>query len=82
MRGDFFEFPATHKIFLYSNHKPTVRGTDWGFWRKLYLIPFIETITDEEKDANLPAKLRAESTVLPRQHQRVRRNFFAFVMHH
>jgi putative DNA primase/helicase len=60
MRQDFFEFVATHKVFKYSNHKPTVRGTDHGFWRRIRLIPFIETISEEEKDTDLPAKLDAE----------------------
>jgi putative DNA primase/helicase len=60
MRQDFFEFAATHKIFLYSNHKPTVRGTDFGFWRRMRMVPFVETISDDEKDSNLPAKLAEE----------------------
>lgn len=62
MFKDFFEFTATHKIFLYSNHKPIVRGTDHGFWRRMRLIPFIETIADEEKDSKLPEKLQAEAS--------------------
>jgi putative DNA primase/helicase len=61
MYGEFFEFPATHKIFIYSNHRPLVRGTDHGFWRRLRVIPFVERITDEEKDPGLPAKLQAEA---------------------
>jgi putative DNA primase/helicase len=61
MRENFFEFTNTVKIFIYSNHKPTVRGTDHGFWRRMKLIPFIETIGDDEKDTDLPAKLRAEA---------------------
>jgi putative DNA primase/helicase len=61
MRQDFFEFNATHKVFLYSNHKPMVRGTDFGFWRRMRLVPFVETIGDEEKDRDLPAKLQAEA---------------------
>ncbi len=61
MRQDFFEFLATHKIFIYSNHKPTVRGTDHGFWRRMKLVPFVETIPDEEKDSDLLSKLKAEA---------------------
>jgi putative DNA primase/helicase len=61
MRQDFFEFTATHKVFSYSNHKPLVRGTDFGFWRRMRVIPFIERIGDEEKDRDLPAKLQAEA---------------------
>lgn len=61
MRQDFSEFPATHKIFLCSNHKLVVRGTDYGFWRRIRLIPFVETITDDEKDPGLLEKLKAEA---------------------
>jgi putative DNA primase/helicase len=57
---DFFEFSPTHKIFLAANHKPTVRGTDLGMWRRIKLIPFTVTITNDKKDKTLPAKLRQE----------------------
>lgn len=60
MREDFWEFPPTHKIFLAANHKPNVRGTDHGFWRRIKLIPFTVTIPDEKQDHNLPQKLAAE----------------------
>jgi putative DNA primase/helicase len=61
MKKDFSEFRATHKIFLCSNHKPIVRGTDYGFWRRIRLIPFVETISDDEKDPRLLDKLKAEA---------------------
>lgn len=61
MRQDFFDFTATHKLWLYSNHKPLVRGVDHGFWRRMRLLPFVETIGEEEKDRALPAKLQAEA---------------------
>jgi putative DNA primase/helicase len=61
MRQDFFEFDATHKLWLYSNHKPLVRGTDFGFWRRMRLIPFVETIGEDEKDPALLEKLKAEA---------------------
>jgi putative DNA primase/helicase len=60
MRKDFFEFLPTHKIFLAANHKPNVQGTDHGVWRRIKLVPFTVTITDEEKDKALPEKLKAE----------------------
>jgi putative DNA primase/helicase len=60
MRQDFFEFDQTWKLFLAANHKPNVRGTDHGVWRRIKLVPFAVTIPDEEKDKALPEKLRAE----------------------
>jgi putative DNA primase/helicase len=60
MREDFWEFNPTHKIILCTNHKPAVRGTDHGIWRRLQLIPFTVTIKDGEADRTVPDKLKAE----------------------
>jgi putative DNA primase/helicase len=60
MRQDFFEFDPTHKIFLAANHKPTIRGTDHGIWRRIKLVPFEVTISKEEQDPSLFEKLRQE----------------------
>jgi putative DNA primase/helicase len=60
MRQDFWEFDPTHTVFLATNHKPEVRGTDNAIWRRIRLIPFTETIRSDEQDKKLPEKLRAE----------------------
>lgn len=60
MNHDFFEFDPTHKIVMATNHKPTVRGTDNGIWRRLRLIPFTVTIPAEEQDQRLMDKLSNE----------------------
>jgi putative DNA primase/helicase len=60
MREDFWEFTATHKIWLAANHKPTVRGTDHGIWRRIKLLPFTVVIPDDQQDKDLPATLLAE----------------------
>lgn len=60
MREDFFTFDPTHKLVLAANHKPIVRGTDLGIWRRILLVPFVVAFTDAQKDRDLPAKLRAE----------------------
>ncbi len=60
MREDFWEFFPTHKLWISANHKPIVRGTDLAIWRRLLLIPFDVTFTDDRKDTELPAKLRGE----------------------
>jgi putative DNA primase/helicase len=60
MHRDFFEFRPTHKIFLAANHKPMIRGTDHAVWRRIKLVPFNVTISEEEKDKELPDKLKAE----------------------
>ena len=58
--GDFFEFQPQAKIWLSTNHKPTVRGEDEGIWRRIQLVPFTERILDDELDRDLPQKLRQE----------------------
>jgi P4 family phage/plasmid primase-like protien len=60
MREEFWEFDPTHTIFLGTNHKPEIRGTDHAIWRRLKLVPFDVTIPDAEQDKELPAKLQKE----------------------
>ncbi|MEZ6102739.1 MAG: phage/plasmid primase, P4 family [Pirellulaceae bacterium] len=59
-REDFWQFEPTHKIWLATNYKPRVRGTDNGIWRRLKLVPFTITIPAEERDIDLTDKLVAE----------------------
>lgn len=60
MRQDNIEFDPTHKVFLATNHKPVIRGTDHAIWRRIRLIPFTVTIPPEERDQKLPGKLKTE----------------------
>ena len=60
LHQEFFEFQPQFKLWMFGNHKPIVRGTDHGIWRRIRLIPFTVTISDEERDPNLPAKLEKE----------------------
>ena len=48
----FFDFDPSHKTFLTTNHKPIIRGTDNGIWRRIHLLPFTVAISPEkvEKD--------------------------------
>ena len=47
-----------------TNHKPIIRGTDTGIWRRIHMIPFTVAIPDEKVDKNLPYKLKAEMTAI------------------
>ena len=58
--GEYFNFLPTFKIFMASNHKPVIKGTDHGIWRRIKLIPFTTRITDDKMDRNLEEKLLAE----------------------
>jgi putative DNA primase/helicase len=44
MGENFWTFSPTHKFWLSTNHKPKIRGTDEGIWRRVRLIPFIVDI--------------------------------------
>jgi putative DNA primase/helicase len=60
LHAEFFEFKPQFKIFLAANHKPIVRGTDNGIWRRIHLIPFMMQIPEAHQDKELPVKLKAE----------------------
>ena len=60
MRENYWEFQATHKIWLAANHKPVVRGTDHGIWRRIKLLPFTVAIPDDQQDKDLLVKLLDE----------------------
>ena len=60
LNKEFFDFYPVFKLFLYTNKKPNIHGTDIGIWRRIRMIPFDLTILEEEKDEALPEKLEKE----------------------
>ena len=70
MRQDFLEFAPTHKLILCTNHKPQVRGSDNGTWRRLRLVPFTARFWNPDEPATLgevrPDHLRADKTMKDR----------------
>lgn len=59
--GNEFSYKPQFKIWMSTNNKPIIRGTDHGIWRRIFLVPFLRRFTDDQKDKYLPKKLRAES---------------------
>jgi putative DNA primase/helicase len=59
--ADPFDIIPAFKIFLSTNHRPIIRGTDAAIWRRLRLIPFTVTIPDAEQDHLLLDKLAVEA---------------------
>lgn len=56
-------FKPTWVIFMPTNHKPDVRDSDHGIWRRIRLVPFernFDTDPEIEKDTGLEEKLKAE----------------------
>jgi len=60
--GEFFNFAPTFKIWMATNHKPVIKGTDHGIWRRIKLIPFNTRITEDRQDKFLEIKLREETS--------------------
>ena len=60
LHQEWFDFTPTHKIFLGTNHKPVIKGTDHAIWRRIKLVPFEVTIPENEWDLRLAEKLKAE----------------------
>lgn len=58
--GKEFEFKPEFKIWMATNHKPIITGTDNGIWRRMVLIPFNYTVPDDKVDKKLTFKLKDE----------------------
>ncbi|AXI27279.1 DNA primase [Gemella sp. ND 6198] len=61
LHANEFEFTPKFKVWMATNHRPIIRGTDKGIWRRIRLIPFDREFTDDEVDLDLTSKLLAES---------------------
>jgi putative DNA primase/helicase len=57
---EHFAFKPRFKIWLLSNHKPDIRGTDRAIWRRVRLIPFEQHFEGASRDSSLREKLDAE----------------------
>jgi putative DNA primase/helicase len=68
MHRDFVEFLPEYKLWIMANHKPVIKGTDEGIWRRIHTVPFTATFYDPDralpgqplKDPLLLTKLLAE----------------------
>ena len=57
------EITPTWSIWMPTNHKPIIKGSDNGIWRRLAMLPFTrnyETDTEVVKDKGLTAKIASE----------------------
>jgi P4 family phage/plasmid primase-like protien len=55
------QFTPQFKLMMLGNHKPIIKGSDCGIWRRVRLVPFKRTFKPEERDPALLDKLRAEA---------------------
>lgn len=61
--GEFFEYVPQFKVFLAVNHKPMIKDTTNSIWRRIKIMEFNNTFTEQERDKNFPTKI--VSTELP-----------------
>lgn len=57
------EIEPTWVVVMPTNHKPVIKGSDYGIWRRLVLIPFLRNFDKDPliaKDEKREAKLQAE----------------------
>lgn len=57
-----FIFLPVGKLWIVGNHKPIIRGTDSGIWRRVRLIPFTQKFEGDADDRQLPDKLASEAS--------------------
>jgi putative DNA primase/helicase len=56
------EFAETHKLWIDTNRKPTIRDVDdKATYNRLHPIPFTVTIPKEQINKELPGKLLSEA---------------------
>ncbi len=60
LHSDFIEVRPYFKLTISGNHKPDIRGTDDGIWRRVLLVPFDVQIPEDERDEKLIEKLWEE----------------------
>ena len=51
-------FDPSHTALMVTNHLPKVKGDDAALWRRIRVIPFDVVIPEQERDAELPERLR------------------------
>jgi len=60
LHHEFFEFRPEFKLWLATNHRPSIRDTNTAIWDRLREIPFNIRIEPKDQDKKLPQKLLAE----------------------
>lgn len=58
---EHFSFLPRFTPWVRTNHRPIIKGTDNGIWRRLLIVPFRRTFTPSEQDNRLEAKIMGEA---------------------
>ena len=57
---EYFDFWPTHKILIRGSHKPLIADETDGAWRRIRLVPFDLSLTEDKVDPKLEAQLMEE----------------------
>jgi putative DNA primase/helicase len=60
MRQDFFTFQPQFKLFFVGNHRPRIRTVDEAMRRRFLIVPFDQTLPDNERIRGFEELLKAE----------------------
>jgi putative DNA primase/helicase len=60
MNENFWDLVPSHTLHAAGNHKPIIRGTDGGIWRRIKLVPWLNQVAEADKDHDLKTKLERE----------------------
>ncbi len=60
MNENFWDLTPSHTLHAAGNHKPIIKGTDGGIWRRIKLVPWLNQVAAKDQDHDLGAKLAAE----------------------
>jgi putative DNA primase/helicase len=61
LHSDFVEIRPIFKLTMSGNHRPEIRGTDDGIWRRVMLVPWEVTIPEARRNPNLVEDLMQEA---------------------
>lgn len=61
LHSDFIEIRPIFKLTMSGNHKPEIRGTDDGIWRRVLMVPWSVTIPEERRNPHLVEDLWDEA---------------------
>lgn len=59
LHTNFITFEPFFKLTIQGNHKPEIRGTDDGIWRRIHLVPWDVQIPPDRRIEGLAGKLVA-----------------------
>lgn len=63
LHREFFEFLPAFKLWLIANHRPTASAEDSALWRRILVIPFTRSLSEQERDESVKRILREDPGV-------------------